>query len=214
MNSFLLLAFVHFVAVITPGQSLIAMSRYITKYTNKNSWKFALGIACADSLYIILAIYGLTAIIMQSKIASAVFYAISGCYLLYLAGAMLLEKRSTFTNKLTNIRDENNAKTSPAFLQGLLVTIFNPEVGLFYSSIIAKFTNADSSFLYLFFIWGYMSLATFVLFYGISLVFVKYRTFFVKYMFYIEKIFSIFLLFIALHLAKHLARNLSMQLVF
>ena len=205
ITSFLLLAFVHFIAVITPGQSLIAMSRYITKHSSKGSWKFAAGIATADSLYIILAIYGLTTLIMQNKIASTAFYIISASYLIYLATVMMLEKKANFTNKLTNIKIDNNDKKSvSAFLQGLLVTVFNPEVGLFYSSIIAKFTNPSSSSLYLFGIWAYMSLATFALFYAISIIFTKYRTFFVKYMFYLEKLFSLMLLTIAIHLVKHL----------
>ena len=211
MQNFLLLAFIHFIAVITPGQSIIASTRYAIKNSYKGIVKFSAGIAAADSLYIILAMYGFTEFILKNKIATICFYALSSLYLLYLTASILIEKKEHFLKKVSQIGSADavlikKAKFTSPFMQGFLVTLFNPEVGLFYSSLIARFTTPYSTFIYLVLIWAYMTLATFVFFYLISFLFARYQKFAIKYFFEVEKFFSLFLLYISYHLIAEIIK--------
>jgi threonine/homoserine/homoserine lactone efflux protein len=207
MSSFFLLIFVHFVAVITPGQSFIGITRHAIKNSYKGICAFSLGIGSADSVYIIFSIFGLSDFVLKNKTSSMIFYLLSGFYLIYLSVSMLLQKRSSFDKNLSEkISDKNDnkkqllSKIKHPFLSGFLITFFNPEVGLFYSSIIANFVNEQSTIFYLVGIWGYMSFATFFLFYIIGMLFARYQKSILKYFFVIEKIFGIFLIYFAYHL--------------
>ena len=231
MQNFLLLAFVHFIAVIIPGQSFIAITRYSMQNAYKGIALFSLGIASADSIYIILAILGLSDFILKNQVNSDIFYIISSLYLMYLSYQMMIVKKSDINNKFIenqNYKTQNQIQNKTSknnilfknfftnyirkiriFLQnkfyfsyflGLFVTILNPEVLVFYSSIIATFVNNTTTKAFLILIWAYMTFATFVLFYIIALLFARYQKLILGYVHVIEKIFAIILLYFSYHL--------------
>jgi threonine/homoserine/homoserine lactone efflux protein len=120
----------------TPGPGVFASMSKAVSDGFKSSLFFIGGLVIGDSVFLILAIVGMSAI---SKILGEMFFVIKiagGIYLIFL-GIKTFRKNNFNLNFKTGLK-KNNLQT---ILSGLLITLGNPKPILFYASVLPTIIN-------------------------------------------------------------------------
>jgi threonine/homoserine/homoserine lactone efflux protein len=194
ITNFITIAIIHFLGVIAPGQDFIGITRFTLKNGTKNAYKYAIGIAFGQGIYILLSIFGIIEALFMFSFLKKTFFLLSGIYLLYL-GYLLIKTKKYEISNTDAVSDVKNP-----FLSGFYVTISNPKAPIFYVAVLANFMNDLSSKIFMFFISVYMIFSTFVIFLLIAIIFDKFRYKILKYIYYIEKFFALCLFYFAINL--------------
>ena len=124
-----------FLLAITPGAGVFAVISTALNSSIKNSFYMITGIILGDIIFLLLAIFSLSSI--QTILGDMFIFIkyIGGIYLLYLAYKI-------FTSScIINIKENQNIKTSKNFIAGLVITLSNPKVILFYISFLPTFID-------------------------------------------------------------------------
>jgi threonine/homoserine/homoserine lactone efflux protein len=120
----------------SPGPGVLgSMARAISDGF-KSSLYFIGGLVAGDIIFMILAVFGLSAI---AKIAEGVFLIVrivGGLYLIYLGVEIFREVQS-----LTNVEAKKTSGQFQTFTSGFLVTMGNPKPILFYASVLPTLIN-------------------------------------------------------------------------
>lgn len=129
-----------FVICITPGPDMaFVISRSISQ-GRRHGIATAIGIQMGTLVHILLAVLGLSAILMTSVWAFLIIKYIGAIYLLYL-GIQTLRNRKG----LSVSSSKKRVSVYKAFWEGALTDIFNPKVALFFLTFIPQFINPDTS---------------------------------------------------------------------
>ncbi|MDY0052346.1 MAG: LysE family translocator, partial [Aliarcobacter sp.] len=196
LQDFLLLAFAHFLALISPGVDFFI----IINSTLKNGKRFgimtAFGISIANLAYILLALFGIT-IIKENIYIFNSLKILGSLYLFYISYHLIQSKKRNLFNK--HIKYENGNKLFNSFIKGFISAILNPKNFIFYftmfSITIEKSTPFSIQIIYA--LWMFFA----VLIWDIFIVYVisleKIKKVFNRYINLIEKISALFLTFIA-----------------
>jgi threonine/homoserine/homoserine lactone efflux protein len=125
-----------FLLAITPGPGVFAtISRALASGFSNASF-VVFGIVIGDIIFLLLAIFGLSAI---ASILGELFILVKylgGAYLLFLGYKILISKE-----KETNIKAIHELSWKKNFLTGLIITLSNPKVILFYLGFLPTFIN-------------------------------------------------------------------------
>ena len=124
-----------FLLAITPGAGVFAVISTALNSNIKNSFYMITGIILGDIIFLLLAIFSLSSI--QTILGDMFIFIkyIGGIYLLYLAYKI-------FTSScIINVKENQNIKTSKNFITGLVITLSNPKVILFYISFLPTFID-------------------------------------------------------------------------
>ena len=128
-----------FLLAITPGPGVFAtISRALTSGFYNASF-VVLGIVIGDIIFLLLAIFGLSAI---ASILGELFILVkylAGAYLLFLGYKILTSKEND-----TNIQGIEELSLKKNFLTGLLITLSNPKVILFYLGFLPTFMDLQT----------------------------------------------------------------------
>lgn len=122
---------------ITPGPGVFALLSKALVQGARSCFPLALGMAVSDSIYLILACYGLATIAENWSELFTVIRIIGAAYLIYLgwkmwhAAAILTKSQSSATFKTK----------SKVFMQGFLISASNPKVILFYIAFLPTFMD-------------------------------------------------------------------------
>jgi threonine/homoserine/homoserine lactone efflux protein len=138
MNINLLLAFLVGMIILaaTPGPGVFASMAKALAEGFKASLYFIGGLVAGDMMFLLMAIFGLSAI---ANILGGVFIlvrVVGGFYLMYLGYRMLRSDQIQMNveTKLDNTRFQT-------FMSGLFVTLGNPKPILFYASVLPTIIN-------------------------------------------------------------------------
>ena len=125
-----------FLLAITPGPGVFAtISRALASgFTNASF--IVLGIVLGDIIFLLLAIFGLSAIASMLGDFFILVKYLGGAYLIFLAYTIFTAKE-----KDTNIKGVYELSWKKNFLAGLLITLSNPKVILFYLGFLPTFIN-------------------------------------------------------------------------
>ena len=128
-----------FLLAITPGPGVFAtISRALSSGFSNSSF-LVLGIVIGDIIFLLLVIFGLSAMAsMLGEFFILVKY-VGGVYLLFLGYKILTSKE-----KETNIKGIHELSWKKNFLTGLIITLSNPKVILFYLGFLPTFINLQS----------------------------------------------------------------------
>jgi threonine/homoserine/homoserine lactone efflux protein len=196
LQDFLLLAFAHFLALISPGVDFFI----IINSTLKNGKIFgimtAFGISIANLAYILLALFGIT-IIKENIYIFNSLKVLGSLYLFFISYYLIQSKKRDLFNK--HIKYENGNKLFNSFIKGFISAILNPKNFIFYftmfSITIEKSTPFSIQIIYA--LWMFFA----VLIWDIFIVYVinleKIKKVFNSYINLIEKISALFLSFVA-----------------
>lgn len=139
LYSMLAFAGAMFLLAITPGPGVFAtISRGLASGFN-NAAFVVLGIVLGDIIFLLLAIFGLSAIASVLGDFFIIVKYLGGAYLLYLGYKILTSKVDE--TKLDGVYELSWKKN---FLAGLLITLANPKVILFYLGFLPTFVNLQT----------------------------------------------------------------------
>lgn len=127
---------------LIPGPDVI----YIVSNTMKGKMvggvKAALGLGVGYFVHTLAAVLGLSAIIMSSALAFSVVKWLGAIYLLYL-GFSSLKSMWQGSSKLTSAAHAQSQGS--VFQQGIIVSVLNPKVALFFLSFLPQFIDTSAS---------------------------------------------------------------------
>lgn len=126
----------HFLALLSPGPDFMLIVKSGIKNGSRNALGLALGISCANGVYIALCIFGLGESLTQSIVLLRILKAFGGFFLLFLAIAALKSRKEEY-DKIMEIRSVAGSRGtfSKEFLTGFISGITNPKNLIFYLSL-------------------------------------------------------------------------------
>lgn len=137
--SILAFSFAMFILAVTPGPGVfVTVSRALTSGFYNASF-VVLGIVLGDVIYLLLAIFGLSAIASIMGDFFILIKYLGGLYLLYLAYKIFKSR-----NDEIKISDEYEKSPKKNFFAGLFVTLRNPKAILFYLGFLPTFADLQT----------------------------------------------------------------------
>lgn len=197
LQNFFLLAFAHFLALISPGVDFFIIINSTLKYNKKAGITTAFGIALANLVYILLALFGIT-ILKKNIFIFNSLKILGSIYLIFISYHLInSKKRDLFKD---SIKNRNTETLFNSFFKGFISAILNPKNFIFYFTMFSISAEEFTPFFIQVIYASWMFLA--VLIWDIFIVYIismkKITIFFNKYMNFIEKVSALFLTFIAL----------------
>ena len=125
-------AFAHLIALTSPGPDTAIVIRQVSIHGRNEGIKTARGIGFGILVHCILAISGISLLILANDLYKFIISLIGGMYILYLGVTMY----SSIKNELPNNNNFLNIKNN-SFYIGLITNIFNVKAFLFFVSLFA-----------------------------------------------------------------------------
>ena len=196
LQDFLLLAFAHFLALISPGVDFFIIINSSLKYGKKFGIITAFGIAIANLIYILLALYGIT-IIKENIYIFNTLKILGSLYLFYISYHLIQSKKRNLFSK--QIKHSNDNKSLECFIKGFISAILNPKNFIFYftmfSITIEKTTPFSIQIIYA--LWMFFAVLIWDIFIVYLISLKKIKNVFNNYINIIEKVSALFLSFVA-----------------
>ncbi|MGW1993408.1 LysE family translocator [Embleya sp. NPDC001921] len=127
---------------IIPGPDTAIVLRAALTRGSRHGFATALGIGSGTLVWGAAAAAGVSAVLTTSRVAYTSLRIIGACYLLWLAYGLL---RAAWANRYTDVEVDAKAgaKAAPglwsAWGRGVLTSLTNPKVGVFYMAMIPQF---------------------------------------------------------------------------
>ncbi|WP_349865405.1 LysE family translocator [Leifsonia sp. WHRI 6310E] len=154
MTALSLLAFAGLCVVLalTPGPDTFLVLRY-SMGRARDGFAAAAGCAVGSLAWAALVAVGLATLLEQSAELFRVVKIVGGLYLIYLGIAAFLSTRRSARAAATDAGDEDapavpaaRRRSTSSLLAGLLSTLLNPKVGLFFLAVVPQFVSAHAGF--------------------------------------------------------------------
>jgi len=144
MFSFIVVVFLLF---LVPGPAVIITISQTIKSGRKNGIMTACGIALGDSIHVLFAVLGLSAILLSSALAFEIVKYIGALYLFYLGIQILLTKAKQEEKPNLEQTSVSTDKSSSwkSIKQGFLAEILNPKTALSFLAFLPQFIKNDGS---------------------------------------------------------------------
>ena len=126
---FLWSALAHLIALTSPGPDTAIVLRQVSMHGRSEGIKAAIGIGFGIYAHCLLAINGISLIILSNDFYKLIISLIGGIYILYLGMNMFMSNLQV-TNEINNNNQSRNS-----FLNGLITNIFNIKAFLFFVSL-------------------------------------------------------------------------------
>jgi homoserine/homoserine lactone efflux protein len=133
MDAFIFFTVAYFAAAGAPGaDTMLIVSRTIVG-GRASAWMYALGIAIAKAIMIMLAFFGAGALLSNNPEFFVILKTLGAGFLLFMAVRLWLKPINSNQTQTTENKDVGAAAS---VLGGFVVSISNPQPLLFYSSIV------------------------------------------------------------------------------
>lgn len=201
LSQFLTVAFIHLLAVASPGPDFAMVLRQSITHGTKTAMQTSCGLGVGILLHVSYSIIGIGVIISQSIVAFSVMKYLGAAYLCYIGVKAIGTKPAhmNFSQKKKTIRPA----FGKAFITGLLTNGLNPKATLFFLSLFTVVIDHDTP-IWVQAVYGvYMAFATAVWFSLLSLFFgrASVRRLFQRSGHWFERIMGASLLALGLKLA-------------
>ncbi|WP_444906111.1 LysE family translocator [Microbulbifer sp. SSSA008] len=124
-----------------PGPDVIYIVSNTMKGQMASGIKAAIGLGVGYFVHTLAACLGLSAIILSSAMAFSIVKWLGAAYLVYL-GAQSLLSMWRGSNKI--VVEESTDTNKNIFIQGLIVSVLNPKVALFFLSFLPQFIDTST----------------------------------------------------------------------
>ena len=187
-------AFAHLIALTSPGPDTAIVIRQVSIHGRLEGIKTSLGIGFGILVHCILAISGISLLILANDLYKFVISLIGGMYILYLGLTMYLSGEAQSSDNNSKISKNNS------FYIGLITNIFNIKAFLFFVSLFAiLMENLNGIYFYLYPIYFSITSALWFIFLSFVLTNSKYKNFNIYKNKYILPIMSLVLCLIGLY---------------
>jgi len=197
--AFFTLATAHFLALLSPGADFFIIISNTSKYGKSSGILTSIGIALANLVYILLALFGIS-LIQDNIYIFLILKIIGALYLLYLAKSLLKAKKRDLFKKAKIAVKPFKAALLKHFFRGFLSALFNPKNSIFYFTLFSLAIKDNTSLSTQYFYAAWMFFA--VLFWDLFLVKLisheNSKAFMQKYSNRIEKISAYVLIVISI----------------
>ena len=202
LNEFLMLSFIHFLAVISPGPDFAIVIRQSISFGRKTAMITSLGIATGISMHVLYTLLGIGFIITQSETAFMVAKTVGALYLTYIGFKLIFSKPQKEIETQVNLAANPNHHKR-AFMLGFMTNLLNPKATMFFLAIFTSIVSINTPLVVqsLYGIW--ISLTTALWFLLVSFFFShhKVRAKFVRHGYIFERLMGTVLLLFAAKLA-------------
>ena len=187
-------AFAHLIALTSPGPDTAIVIRQVSIHGRLEGIKTSLGIGFGILVHCILAISGISLLILANDLYKFVISLIGGMYILYLGLTMYLSGNAQSLDNNSKISKNNS------FYIGLITNIFNIKAFLFFVSLFAILMESLSGiYFYLYPLYFSITSALWFIFLSFVLTNSKYKNFNIYKNKYILQIMSLVLCLIGLY---------------
>ena len=138
LNSLLLFAVACLAINLIPGPDVIYIVSNTMKGKMISGLKAAMGLGVGYFVHTLAASLGLSAIILSSALAFSIVKWLGAAYLVYL-GIQALISMWRGNNKI--VVDDNSKPNGNVSFQGIVVSVLNPKVALFFLSFLPQFID-------------------------------------------------------------------------
>ncbi|MDT3272838.1 LysE family translocator [Shewanella sp. SP2S2-4] len=138
LNSLLLFSVACLAINLIPGPDVIYIVSNTMKGKMISGLKAAMGLGVGYFVHTLAASLGLSAIILSSALAFSIVKWLGAAYLVYL-GIQALISMWRGNNKI--VVDDNSKPNGNVFFQGIVVSVLNPKVALFFLSFLPQFID-------------------------------------------------------------------------
>ena len=143
---FLWSALAHLIALTSPGPDTAIVLRQISLYGRTEGIKAAIGIGFGIYIHCLLAVNGISIIIISNEFYKFIISLIGSIYIFYLGFSMFLSRE-----QINNLTSYDRGKYNSSFLIGLITNIFNIKAFLFFVSLFSIIIeNLDGIYFYLY----------------------------------------------------------------
>jgi|TARA_A100001011_G_scaffold388513_1_gene468295 threonine/homoserine/homoserine lactone efflux protein len=134
-------ALAHLIALTSPGPDTAVVLRQVSLYGRKEGYKTSIGIGIGIYIHCVLAVNGISLIIISNDLYKFMISLVGGAYIFFLGISMLksdLREVPVVQNK--------SLENANSILNGLITNIFNVKAFLFFVSLFAVLIDGLSSF--------------------------------------------------------------------
>ncbi|MGF1769540.1 LysE family translocator [Enterovibrio makurazakiensis] len=143
INSLLLFVVACLAINMIPGPDVIYIVSNTMKGKMATGMKAAFGLGVGYFVHTLAACLGLSAIILSSAVLFSVVKWLGAAYLMYLGIQSLLSMWKG-GSKVVLTEDDALASNKNVFLQGVIVSVLNPKVALFFLSFLPQFIDTST----------------------------------------------------------------------
>ncbi|MFM2483734.1 LysE family translocator [Celerinatantimonas yamalensis] len=126
------------VLALVPGPAVFAIIARSFSSGKLHALYMTAGIVCGDYFFIVLSLFGLSALAKVMGTTFIVIKYLSAIYLMWLGVKLLRTKRTSI-----DIKESKNSSLMSNFLTGLFITLGNPKAILFYVGFFPAFINVS-----------------------------------------------------------------------
>ena len=138
-------AIAHLIALTSPGPDTAVVIRQVSLYGRIEGFKVSIGIGIGIYIHCLLAVNGISIIVLSNVLYKFLISLIGSVYIFYLGIMMLFNN----TNSSTEIR--NDDQYNNGILIGLITNIFNIKAFLFFVSLFTILIDSiDNTFYYIY----------------------------------------------------------------
>ncbi len=168
---FLLIAFVHLMAVASPGPDFAIVLRYAVRFGRQQALAASIGIGVAILLHITWSLVGIAVLIQTTPWLFKALSIAGASYLAYV-GVMALKSQPPSVSEQPTDESANEKVPSAkrAFIAGFITNGLNPKATLFFLSLFAVIISPITPLMYKIGYGIYMSIATAAWFCMLSVV--------------------------------------------
>ena len=200
---FLLIAFVHLMAVASPGPDFAIVLRYAVRFGRQQALAASIGIGVAILLHITWSLVGIAVLIQTTPWLFKALSIAGASYLAYV-GVMALKSQPPSVSEQPTDESANEKVPSAkrAFIAGFITNGLNPKATLFFLSLFAVIISPITPLMYKIGYGIYMSIATAAWFCLLSVVLThtKVRGFLLLKGYWFDRVMGLLLLALAAHL--------------
>ncbi|MBB1335572.1 MULTISPECIES: LysE family translocator [Pseudoalteromonas] len=140
-NSMMLFVIACLAINLIPGPDVIYIVSNTMKGKMVSGMKAALGLGVGYFFHTLAACVGLSAIILSSALAFSIVKWLGALYLVYLGVQALI---SMYKGNSRVVVSESKDTKGNIFMQGVVVSVLNPKVALFFLSFLPQFINTST----------------------------------------------------------------------
>lgn len=149
LHEFLLLATIHFLAVIAPGPDFAVVVQQSISWGRKIGAITALGIGTGISVHVLYTILGFGLLIQTNGLVFNIVKIISALYLMYLGFSLIksnIKKSHVDNNEIftQSVNDKNTPSAKSAFLKGFITNATNPKATIFFLGIFTTIVSPSA----------------------------------------------------------------------
>ena len=139
---FLWSAIAHLIALTSPGPDTAIVIRQVSLFGRIEGFKTALGIGIGIYLHCLLAINGISLIIVSNDLYKLIISIVGGLYILYLGVNMFISK------SVAKEDSKIGTKRNNSLLAGLITNVFNVKAFLFFVSLFTILVDSINDVLF------------------------------------------------------------------